>query len=227
LKVFRVRIFRIRKFLAERCFRRGRSRVEKDIKESNLLHINKDIEVGNDLRNNRDLTEEESLSVLLGTTAIDETPDLQEGERDIFPETCSYRILIALRRIMHFVDIYSKKLAVEHHITGPQLICLYSIVKEGPLTLSELGKRVSLSISTVNGIVDRLEHKGLVVRERKDRDRRKVLITSTDAGEKLTSQAPLPLQDRLAKAVDQLPELEKVSIALSFERVVEMMEIKE
>jgi len=171
--------------------------------------------------------EYESVPVLLGSTTVDETLDPREVElKDISLETCSFRILIALRRIMHFVDTYSKKLAVEHHITGPQLICLYSIVKEGPLTLSDLGRRVSLSMSTVNGIVDRLDYKGLVVRERKDRDRRKVLITATDAGKKLTSQAPFPLQDRLAQAIAGLPELEQVSIALSFERVVEMMEIK-
>ncbi len=167
------------------------------------------------------------MPVLLGSTGFDETLNPREDElNDVFLETCSFRILIALRRIMHFVDVYSKKLAVEHHITGPQLICLYSIVREEPLTLSELGRRVSLSMSTVNGIVDRLDYKGLIVRERKDRDRRKVLITTTDAGKKLTAQAPLPLQDRLAQAIAQLPELEQVSIALSFERVVEMMEIK-
>ncbi len=169
----------------------------------------------------------ESVPVLLGSTEVDETLDPREGELDdVFLETCSFRLLIALRRIMHFVDAYSKKLAVEHHITGPQLICLYSIVREGPLTLSDLGGRASLSMSTVNGIVDRLDSKGLVVRERKDRDRRKVLITATDAGKKLTAQAPLPLQDRLAQAIAGLPELEQVSIALSFERVAEMMEIK-
>jgi len=94
------------------------------------------------------------------------------------------------------------------------------------MTLSDLGRRVSLSVSTVNGIIDRLDYKGLVVRERKDRDRRKVLITATEDGKKLTSQAPLPLQDRLAQAIAQLPEQEQVSIALSFERVVEMMEVK-
>ncbi len=45
---------------------------------------------------------------LLGLTISDENYDL--------------RILMALRRIMHFVDTYSRRLAVEHHITGPQLI---------------------------------------------------------------------------------------------------------
>ena len=165
----------------------------------------------------------ESVPVLLDNSGIEEAMNLRGVASD---ENCSFRILVALRRIMHFVDAYSKKLAVHYHITGPQLICLYSIVREGPMTLSDLGRRVSLSMSTVNGIIDRLDYKGLVVRERKDRDRRKVMITATEDGRKLTSQAPLPLQDRLAQAIAQLPEQEQVSIALSFERVVEMMEVK-
>jgi DNA-binding MarR family transcriptional regulator len=139
------------------------------------------------------------------------------------PDSYSLRILMALRHIMHFVDSYSRQLATEYKITGPQLICLYSIVKNGPLTLSELGKLVSLSMSTANGIVDRLEQKKLVQRERKDHDRRKVIITATDEGEKLSSEAPLPLQGRLIKAIRELPELEQVSIALSLERVLNMM----
>jgi len=172
--------------------------------------------------------ESEITPVLLGSTVVDEALTKKEGElENIFLETCSLRILMALRRIMHFVDMYSRKLANEHNITGPQLICLYAVVKEGPLSLSELGKRVSLSMSTVNGIVDRLEYKGFVVRERKDKDRRKVLITATDTGKNVSKQAPLPLQDRLAQTVARLPELEQVSIALSLERIAEMMEEKQ
>jgi len=200
--------------------------MDPNTKGTQSTHIDSDNETEKVLDEGRDPVEYESVPVLLGSTTVDEH-SIPEGELDdIFLETCSFRLLVALRRIMHFVDAYSKKLAVEYHITGPQLICLYSIVKEGPLTLSELGRQVSLSTSTVNGIVDRLDYKGLIVRERKDRDRRKVLITATDTGKKLRSDAPFPLQDRLALAIAQLPELEQVSIALSFERVVEMMEIK-
>ncbi len=202
--------------------------MDQDVKGSRLPDIDKYNKTEKTLDKDRGPFEDESVPILLGSTAINETRDpLSDESNNIFLENCSFRILVALRRIMHFVDAYSKKLAMEYHITGPQLICLYSIVKGGSLTLSELGKRVSLSMSTVNGIVDRLEYKCLIVRERKDRDRRKVLITATDAGKKLTARAPLPLQDRLALAIAQLPELEQVSIALSFERVAEMMEMKE
>jgi DNA-binding MarR family transcriptional regulator len=166
-------------------------------------------------------------SALMGLTVNDEAAgEKEDTKKETSKENYDLRILMALRRIMHFIDSYSRKLAVEHHITGPQLICLYSIVTEGPLTLSDLRKRVSLSMSTVNGIVDRLENKQLIIRERKDKDRRKVLISATDEGINLASSAPPPLQDRLSQAIANLPELEQVSIALSLERIVEMMEEK-
>ena len=135
------------------------------------------------------------------------------------------RILLALRRIIRAVDIYSRKLATEYKITGPQLICLYSIVNEGALTQSALGKRYSLSASTVTGILDRLESKGLVNRERSKTDRRKIIVKATDAGTELINNAPSPLQDKLTEAVNQLPELEQATITFSLERIVELMEV--
>ncbi|HPJ94919.1 MAG TPA: MarR family transcriptional regulator [Deltaproteobacteria bacterium] len=173
------------------------------------------------------LSTTEISQALLGLTVSDDAESSKATTKETAGiENYDMRILMALRRIMHFIDTYSRRLAVKHHITGPQLICLYSIVNEGPLTLSALGKRVSLSMSTVNGIVDRLENKNLILRERKDKDRRKVLITATQAGIALASSAPLPLQDRLSLAIADLPDLEQVSIALSLERIVEMMEDK-
>jgi DNA-binding MarR family transcriptional regulator len=134
-----------------------------------------------------------------------------------------YRILLALRQIIHALDSYSRRLAIEYKITGPQLMCLYSIVHNGNITLSTLGKDLSLSPSTVNGILDRLEAKNLITRERKDRDRRKVILTATMEGVKLIQQAPLPLQKTLLLELQNLSEQEQASLAGSLEQMVQLM----
>ena len=46
----------------------------------------------------------------------------------------------------------------------------------------------------------------------------------TETGSKLTQSAPSLLQDRLATELKKLPELEQAAIALSLERVVQLME---
>ncbi len=142
-----------------------------------------------------------------------------------FTDKYGQRMLLALRRIIRAVDSYSRKLYSEHDITGPQLICLLAIVNDGPITLSSLGKLYHLSPSTVNGIIDRLEVKGLVVRTRDITDRRKWYISPTKAGIKLIKTAPSPMQDKFTEAVSRLPELEQAAIALSLERIVELMEV--
>ncbi|MBN1422306.1 MAG: MarR family transcriptional regulator [Planctomycetes bacterium] len=134
------------------------------------------------------------------------------------------RILRAFRRIIRAVDMYSRKLHNEHDVTGPQLLCLLAVSKEGPLTPSEIGRSAFLSPSTVVGILDRLESKGLVLRERDRQDRRIVRVSVTEKGRTLASRSPSPLQDSLANALEGMTELERATIALSLERVVELME---
>lgn len=145
------------------------------------------------------------------------------------PESERYdlRILRSLRRIIRSVELYSKKLAAEYKVTGPQLVCLLAIKEGGPLTATRLSREVHLSPSTIVGVVDRLEEKKLVQRQRDSKDRRRVHLSLTSQGEKLVESAPSPLQDRLAEALESVSELEIVSIALALERVVDLMEVRQ
>lgn len=133
------------------------------------------------------------------------------------------RILQALRRVIRAVDLHSRKLSAHYHITSPQLVCLIAIVEEGPLTATAISRRVHLSPSTVVGILDRLEKKGWIHRERDARDRRRVYITATDQGRALVGSAPSPLQDALSAALARLPRQKQEMIACSLEEVVHLM----
>ncbi|MFQ5429428.1 MAG: MarR family winged helix-turn-helix transcriptional regulator [Phycisphaerae bacterium] len=137
-----------------------------------------------------------------------------------------FRVLQALRRIIRAVDLHSRKLSAQHNVTGPQLVCLLAVEEHQPVTASSIARQVHLSPSTVIGILDRLEAKGLVRRERVLKDRRLVHVTLTEQGKALGVSAPSPLQDTLAEAMNRLPELELATIAESLDRIVEMMEVR-
>jgi DNA-binding MarR family transcriptional regulator len=134
-------------------------------------------------------------------------------------------ILRSLRRIMRAVDVHSRRLSAEYSITGPQVICLQTIHEDGPMTVTALAKLVHLSSSTVVGIIDRLEQKGWVQRERSQTDRRQILIHATVAGRELLESVPSPLQDRLARGLAQLSEKEQHGLAAAIERIVELLEL--
>ncbi len=137
------------------------------------------------------------------------------------------RILRSLRKIIRSVDVYSRNLNNKFGITTPQMVCLHIIGSDGPMTLSSLSGKANLSVSTVNGIVDRLVAKKFISRVRSRKDRRQVVIKILEAGEKIVKSVPSLLQDKLASSLGKLGELEQVSIALSLERVVELMEAED
>lgn len=140
-------------------------------------------------------------------------------------ERYDLRILQAIRRIIRSAGLYSHKLAALHGVTVPQLVCLMKIGEKGPITIKALSGEVYLSSSTLVGVVDRLELKGLVLRRRSTEDRRQVLIETTAAGRELITRTPSPLQDSLARSVARLPEAERVALAGALEKIVNFMEI--
>lgn len=134
------------------------------------------------------------------------------------------RILRALRRITRSIALHSRQLAACSQITAPQLICLRAVIANGPMTATAISREIHVSPSTVVGILDRLEDKGLIRRERGREDRRIVFVSATEAGRALAAAAPSPLQKKLADALNALPELEQATITLSLERIVDLME---
>jgi len=140
------------------------------------------------------------------------------------PQAYDLRVLRALRRITRSIALHSRQLAACSNITAPQLICLRAVVKNGPLTATAISREIHVSASTVVGILDRLEDKGLIRRERGREDRRIVFVSATEAGATLARDTPSPLQKKLADALNELPELEQATITLSLERIVDLME---
>lgn len=136
------------------------------------------------------------------------------------------RTLSALRRVIRGVDIYSRKLNTELGLTTPQLLCLHVLAKSESMTLTDLAKVVHLGVSTVNGIIDRLEAKQYLTRKRSSGDRRKVSLKISLTGKEIVSKAPSLLQDKLSKSLSNLPESEQMALTESLELVVELMEVE-
>jgi len=90
-------------------------------------------------------------------------------------------------------------------------------VNAGTTTVTEVAAHVHLSPSTVVGIIDRLEEKGLVNRERDTTDRRVVTLTATDRGSKLIEETPHPVQalfdDRDDNTLDE-DDYDRIATAL-------------
>lgn len=133
-------------------------------------------------------------------------------------------ILISIRRIARAIDLHSRSLGRGFKLTVPQLVCLKQLEAAGPISPSELSRLVYLSQATITGILNRLEDRGLVKRERKNPDRRLVTVSLTDKGRQTVSSAPSPLQEVFLGRLDALAREDQENIAQILEQVVEMMQ---
>ena len=133
-------------------------------------------------------------------------------------------VLVALRRVIRATDLHSKQLSKTSGLTAPQILLLNAIRNNEDVTIGKLANDISLSQATVTTILDRLEKRGLVYRERSTQDKRKVHVHLTEDGEKTTLSAPTPLQEQFAGQFNALHEWEQSMLISSLQRIAQMMD---
>lgn len=139
-------------------------------------------------------------------------------------------ILRAIRRIVKRVSEHSRNLSKEVGLTVPQLLCLRVVGEiedaqgDAEVTVALVAERVQLGAPTVSRIVDRLERAGLVVRERRAADRRKVCLSLTPAGLERFQALPRPLQDRFITRFAELTEQRRGELLGALQQVITLME---
>ncbi len=126
------------------------------------------------------------------------------------------RINMNMRKIIREFDLYSRRLKNKAGLTAPQLVCLKYIMNNEPATITEIAKSIHLSNSTVLGIIDRLEAKNYIRRERSTEDRRLVNLILLEKGKTLLSGLSDELRNPLTLSLVRMsqPEREEVDRAL-------------
>lgn len=146
-----------------------------------------------------------------------------EGSRTRMAERYQ-EVLMALRRIMRATDLYSKQLSKTAGLTSPQLLILAAVRDLGDVTIGTVARQVRLSQATVTTILDRLEKRGFVYRERSTVDKRKVHAHLTERGEAVLADAPTPLQQSFIARFQALDDWEQSMIMAALQRVADMMD---
>ncbi len=88
-----------------------------------------------------------------------------------------------LHEYLQITNLISKRFRVyfdQLHLTYPQSIVLAILDVDGPMTISALSEASGSAISTISGVLDRLEAMDLVQRSRSDADRRVTYVSVTD-----------------------------------------------
>jgi DNA-binding MarR family transcriptional regulator len=129
------------------------------------------------------------------------------------PNTSAGANAAALATVMDAFERFQAQLMRVHvphflelSLTLAQMRALYLVAAEGTLRMTEVADRLGIAASTSTGVVDGLVQLGLLERLEDPRDRRQVLVRTTEAGrERLEDFHELGrdrLRDMLARIED-------------------------
>jgi len=145
----------------------------------------------------------------------------------IFPSDYTQQIIYSIRRLIQASELYTKELNKKYQVSAAQLNCILTLYEHGPLPPSKIANHMMVKSSTVTGVVDRLEKKGLAERMRNSPDRRVITIQLTEAGKKLAQHAPPPIQQKIIDGLKQTENAKKEQIVRSLNVLTDMLDIQD
>jgi DNA-binding MarR family transcriptional regulator len=136
-------------------------------------------------------------------------------------------IIYQIRRLIQAKELYTKELTKKYQVSASQLNCLLALYEQGSLPPSQIATHIMVKSSTVTGIIDRLEQKGLVTRSRTSPDRRVITVELTESGRTLAENAPPPIQQKVLEGLERLPQSEMEKIVLGLNMLTQMLDVQD
>lgn len=98
-------------------------------------------------------------------------------------------ILIGMHRMINQIDRRTAHIAAEHDLTLSQFGVLEALYHVGDLTVGEVKQKILSSDGTIPVVVKNLEKRGLLYRKQDPKDKRKSILSLTEAGQDVISKA--------------------------------------
>ena len=138
--------------------------------------------------------------------------------------TDSIKVANELRPTLLHLNRRLRKELTPLGITGGQASLLWAIRSNAGIGVRELAEREGVSAPAMTAYVDRLEARGLVVRRRSERDRRRVELALTDEGLRILRSARSRRTAWLAARLERLDPDELVAVEAALPALRRLLE---
>jgi len=102
-------------------------------------------------------------------------------------------LLAALRRLVRAVDDYRREIIDELDLGLAEFLTITELMLKAPLRAIDVQARTGLAQGSVTALLDRLEQRGLIARDRPPQNKRTLSITLTPAGRELGERIREPV----------------------------------
>lgn len=124
-------------------------------------------------------------------------------------------VAVRMRLLQQSFDAFDEAAAIQLGLNRTDLRCLDLILAQDPISAGELTTAAKLSPAATTTAIDRLERAGFVLRSRDTANRRRVLVTATEAARAAERTVYGPLGEAGASALRRYGE-EQLAVIVDF-----------
>ncbi|MGW3103903.1 MarR family winged helix-turn-helix transcriptional regulator [Streptomyces sp. NPDC001100] len=135
------------------------------------------------------------------------------------PATEDLGLVDGLAQLSFLVQSALAEIAAQYDMSVVQTRML-GILRDREPTMNQLGRHLGLDKSSITGLVDRAQRRGLVTRTASTVDRRSFQVSITDAGRQLVEQVAAQFAERIEKCVEPLPGTDRKLLSRMATRIV-------
>jgi DNA-binding MarR family transcriptional regulator len=133
-------------------------------------------------------------------------------------------IIADFRATMTQLKCASSERLLRLGVSMAQLHIMFTLQRSGEMTMSHLAEELNVSLSNATGLIDRLEERGYIARERVPADRRVVVVRVTAVGEQMLSEVDALSDELLRSVLGRLPASQLRGVANAFSALREAVE---
>ena len=139
----------------------------------------------------------------------------------------SLQVLKKFRVICGSVRQHFREIEQRCGVSGSQLWIMQEIRNTPGIGVTELANRLSIHQSTCSQLVEKLVIHGLISKDRKREDQRRVGLYLTKAAELRIHLAPGPAEGLLPEALRELPAETILTLDTALQEVIQQLQIKD
>lgn len=129
---------------------------------------------------------------------------------------------VLVRDLLTVTEKFERALGAELAVNPTDLHAMEHLIMSGPLSPSELSRRLGVTSATTTTVIDRLSALGHVRREPHPSDRRGVRVVASDASTARAMGRIMPMIAGVDSVLDEFDESEQSAITRYLARVVEL-----
>ena len=127
-----------------------------------------------------------------------------------------------LREVLQLTTAFEGKVGEELSVNRRDFDAMQHLIAHGPLSPSDIARRLGVTTAAATIIVDRLTAVGHVTREPHPTDRRGIMVVPTPASVAAAMSRILPLILGVDQALDEFDTAEQAAITAYLRRVVQL-----